>query len=200
MNTRKQPLTINGGNINKLRQNIYNMFAELVPSKEYRYYMNGNVMMNSLPFYQCGGTNSIGRTFIIKNNRTPTKDEATAFEILAHSFKDEGVTLKKRHGKVTGLRLMFKPRNTPKHIETKPNTSYNTSDNKNINEEVDDMFKFDATKMFVVVSKDNFSHMVLSRKEIEKNVEENEKFLESVNIYNVGSKLQPKVKMILSLT
>lgn len=190
--TRIQPLTVNGGNINRLRKKIYNMFADLVPSKNYRYHSTGNVNYSSLPFYQCGGSDTTGRTFAIKEYRFPTKDETTAFEMIAQAFKSEGVSVMYRDNQVTGLRLMYKPR-----TKNQSRPAYKTEDNNEpsfpfINH------KFNNKEMYVVVKKDNSMHFMLSKQEIEKNINQDSDYLETVSIYKIGDQVEPKVKMMVN--
>ena len=197
--TRIQPLTVNGGNINRLRKKIYNMFADLVPSKNYKYHSTGNVIYGSLPFYQCGGSDATGRTFAIKEYRFPTKDETIAFEMIAQALKSEGVSIMQRDNQVTGLRLMYKPRtkNQPKPAYTAPDNAYKTEDNNEpslpfINHQ------FNNKEMYVVVKKDNSMHFMLSRQEIEKNINQDSDYLETVSIYKIGDQVEPKVKMMVN--
>lgn len=198
--TRVQPLTINGNNINRLRKKIYNMFADLVPSKSYKYHGTGSVKFNTLPFYQCGGSDTIGRSFIMKDCRFPNPEEAVAFELIASSLKSEGVYIKKdNYNRVVGLRLMYKPRTKDqvKPAFTSPNNAYKTEDNAKT-ESLSKQINVTNIEMFVVVKKDNNLHYMLSKHEIEKNLIQDNDYLNKVNIFKVGEKVAPKVQMTVN--
>ena len=195
--TRVQPLTINGNNINRLRKKIYNMFADLVPSKSYKYHGTGSVKFNTLPFYQCGGSDTVGRSFILKGCRFPTQEEAVAFELIASTLKNEGVYIKKDHyNRIIGLRLMYKPRtkDQPKPSFTAPDNAYKTEDNAKT-ETTKNTVKIDDLDMFIVVRKDTNLYYLLSKQEIEKNIIQDIEYLNKVDIFKVGEKVSPKVQM-----
>ena len=198
--TRIQPLTVNGNNINRLRKKIYNMFADLVPSKSYKYHGTGSVKYNSLPFYQCGGSDTVGRSFILKGCRFPTQEEAVAFELIASSLKNEGVYIKKDHyNRIIGLRLMYKPRtkDQPKPSFSAPDNAYRTEDNAKT-ESHSKQINVTNIEMFVVVKKDNNLYYLLSKHEIEKNIIQDNDYLNKVNIFKVGEKVAPKVQMTVN--
>lgn len=184
--TRHQPLTINNNNINALRAKIYDMFASLVPSKEYKYCKNGKVRYDSLPFYQAGGSNKTGRMFL-KKNRSFTSEEKLAFEIIASALSNEGVEVHKKNGVVKGLRLRYIPTGVYKTVD-------------NIKEPVQTEiplvdFEFNNNNMYVVIRNDNKNHLILSKAEIEKNVLNDKNFLSSVTIYKVGEQVNPKLEI-----
>jgi hypothetical protein len=163
------------------------MFAELVPGK-YDYYINGDVRMHSLPLYQCGGSFSGRERTFIPKDRDLTKDEIVALEMIAHHFRDEGVSTKMKKGKVHGLRLNIK--HTRELI-----TNYKTIDDV----EQPLLIKDDQEKKYVVSFRSDNTHFILSKSDIENKIAIDSDFINKIDIFELGGKVRPKVRTMITL-